>query len=97
MATKFKTLKNISDAQWQQSVYKKIQLVSGLPKLECANQCLNFEGGKCNWFVQTNLNCFFGNSATRNGPISSNFTSNVVNVSTGNLLYPFFTLINSQT
>jgi len=83
MATKFKTLKNISDAQWQLSVYKKIQLESGLPQLECANQCLNFEGGKCNWFVLTNLNCFFGNSATRNGPINSNLTSNVVYVSTG--------------
>jgi hypothetical protein len=92
MATKFQTLKNISDAQWQHSVYKKIQLESGLPQLECANQCLNFEGGKCNWFVQTNLTCFLGNSATRNGSINSNLTSNVVYVSTGNILYPYFTV-----
>ncbi len=83
MATKFQTLKNISDVQWQLSVYKKIQLESGLPQLECANQCLNFEGGKCNWFVQTNLTCFLGNSAPRSGSINSNLTSNVLFVSTG--------------
>jgi hypothetical protein len=88
LATKFKTL----NAQWQQSVYKKIQLESELPQLECANQCLNFEGGKCNWFVQFNLICFFGNSATLNGSINSNLTSNVVHVSTGNILYPYFTV-----
>ena len=78
--TKFTTLTNATDSQWKQTVYKEIQLESQLPNQECANQCLNLEGGSCNVFVVSNLICFLGNFKNFNGSVSSNYTSNIVYV-----------------